>query len=74
MRLTCILDTCPIDQQFVNYLKCCRCKLNPLGEEELEIGCVECNHPGAEHKPNHERWESMKKCGAEVLAIRMTRG
>ena len=73
MRLDCILDTCPKDKKFVNHIKCCQCKLNPLGDNQPEFACQECNHPEALHKPNYERWQNLKSCGAEVLAITMTR-
>ena len=73
MKLTCIIDTCPTDQQFVNHLKCSRCQYNSLGGNQPEFGCQECNHPRAIHQPNYERWQNMKVCGAEILAVRMTR-
>ncbi len=75
MKLSCILDTCPKDKQFVNMFHCSVCKQNVLGGwNQPETGCVSCNHPEAIHKPDYERWQNMKACGAEVLAITMTRG
>jgi hypothetical protein len=73
MRLECILDTCPKDGKFVNHLKCPRCVHNPLGEDQPEFAWQECNHPKAEHKPDHERWQNMKACGIDALTIMVTR-
>ena len=73
VKLTCILDTCPKDSEFVNHLKCNRCDYNKLGEQP-EFGSQQCTHPEAEHKPNHQRWQDMKACGPGILAVRMTRG
>jgi len=74
MKLDCILDNCPKDNKFVNHIKCCRCELNPLGDNQPGVGCQECNHAKAIHKPDYERWENMKACGTEILAVTMTRG
>lgn len=73
MKLDCILDTCPKNKKFVNHLNCITCKYNPLGEEQPEFACQECNHPEAEHKPDLQRWQNMKLCGAEALSVVMTR-
>jgi len=73
MRLDCILDICPKDKQFVNHIKCCRCDLNPLSDNQPEFAKQECNHPEATHKPDYERWQNMKACGVEPLRMMVTR-
>ncbi len=71
MELDCILDTCPKSRQMVNHINCCQCDLNPLGNRQPKFAHQECSHPGAIHEPDYERWDNMKACGAEVLAVTM---
>lgn len=60
MRLDCILDLCPADGEFVNHLKCVRCKHNPLGIDQPATGEQECRHMNAKHDPKPERWQTFK--------------
>ena len=73
MELTCIHDTCPKDKQFVNHLKCRKCELNPMGEQQPQFARQECLHIEARHEPNPENWQHLKSLGSEVLSVMLVR-
>lgn len=58
IQLSCILDLCPKDHNFVDYRKCVKCK---FFKGQKVIGTVLCNHQKAKHNPNKERWQTLKK-------------
>lgn len=62
-NLACVLDNCPKDGQFVNWLECRLCPFNPHGNFQPWREEVTCIHPQALHVPNPERWMSLRACG-----------
>ena len=69
--LTCILDTCPRDGQYVNHLKCRCCGHNLLGDRQPDgAGSQECQHPNAKHAPDYERWQAMRTMAGVLHLVR----